>query len=126
MDKNVVPNAGLANNVAVITLSTAQTDRLLKETPLKVGGVLATTDRPLAVAGWFDWNELIEAATPWVNYILEQIPEGQMGGQKDLVVSQVHTVLEVLSTIKSITSETYIEDNVIVSHSLVEIQDLGK
>ena len=49
-----------------------------------------------------------------------------MAGQKDLVVSQVHTVLEVLSTIKSITSETYIENNIIVSHSLVEIQDLGK
>ena len=66
VDKNIVPNAGLSNNVAVITLSTAQTDRLLKETPLKVGGLLAKTDRPLAVAGWFDWSELIGAVTPWV------------------------------------------------------------
>ena len=88
--------------------------------------MLATTDRPLAVAGWFDWKELIGAVTPWVNYVLEQIPEQKMAGQKFLVVSQVQTVLEVLSTIKSITSETYIEDNIIVCHSLVEIQDLGK
>jgi hypothetical protein len=49
-----------------------------------------------------------------------------MGGQKELVIGQVHTALEVLSTIKSITSETYIENNIIVSHSQVEIQDLGK
>ncbi len=126
MDKNIVLNAGLSNNVAVISLSTAQTDRLLKETPLKVGGVLASTDRPLAIAGWFDCNELISAATPWINYVLEQIPERQMAGQKEMVVSQMHTVLEVLSTIKSITSETYIEDNIIVSHSLVEIRDIGK
>jgi len=126
VDKNIVPNAGLSNNVAVISLSTAQTGRLLKETPLTVGGLLATTDRPLAVAGWFDWKELIGAVTPWVNYVLEQIPEQKMAGQKFLVVSQVQTVLEVLSTIKSITSETYIEDNIIVCHSLVEIQDLGK
>ncbi len=126
VDKNIVPNAGLSNNVAVISISTAQTDRLLKETPLKVGGVLANTDRPLAAAGWFDWTELVGAVTPWVNYILEQIPERQMAGQKELVVDQVRTVLEVLSTIKGITSETYIEDNIIVSHSLVEIHDLGK
>jgi hypothetical protein len=126
VDKKIVPNAGLINNVAVISLSTEQTDRLLKETPLKVGGVLASTDRPLAVAGWFDCKALLGAATPWVNYILEQIPEQQMAGQKDMVVSQFHTILEVLSTIKSITSETYMENNIVVSHSLVEIQDLGK
>jgi hypothetical protein len=126
VDKNIVPNAGLSDNVAVITLSTAQTDRLLKETPLKVGGVLAKTDRPLAVAAWFDWTELVGAVTPWVNYALEQIPEEQMAGQGELVVSQVRTVLEVLSTIKCFTSETYIEDNTLVHHSLLEIHDLSK
>ena len=60
VDKNIIPNAGLSDKVAVLTLSTTQTDRLLKEMPLKVGGVLAKTDRPLAAAGWFDWTELIE------------------------------------------------------------------
>jgi hypothetical protein len=126
VDKNIVPNAGLSDNVAVITLSTAQTDRLLKETPLKVGGVLVKTDRPLAIAAWFDWTELMSAVTPCVNYVMEQAPENGMGGQKELVVSQVRTVLEVLSTIKSFTSETYIEDNTLVHHSLLEIHDLGK
>ena len=126
VDKNIVPNAGLSDNVAVITLSTSQTNRLLKETPLTVGGVLAKTDRPLAIAAWFDWTELVGAVTPWVNYALEQLPEEQMGGQKELVVSQMRTVLEVLSTIKSFTSETYIEDNTLVHHSLLEIHDLGK
>jgi hypothetical protein len=126
VDKNIIPNAGISDNVAVITLSTAQTDRLLKETPLKVGGVLAKTDRPLAIAAWFDWTELVGAVTPWVNYALEQIPEEQMAGQKQLVISQARTILEVLSTIKCFTSETYIEDNTLVHHSLLEIHDLSK
>jgi hypothetical protein len=126
VDKNIIPNAALSDNVAVLTISTKQSDRMLKTTPLKVGGVLAKTDRPLAVAGWFDWNGLIGAATPWVNYVLEQMPEEHFGGQKALVVDQVHTVLEVLSTIKSITSESYIEDKIMVTHSLLEIQDLAK
>ena len=34
--------------------------------------------------------------------------------------------MEVLSTIKCVTSETYVENNILVSHSLVEIHDLGK
>jgi hypothetical protein len=126
MDKNIIPNAGLSDKVAVITLSTAQTDRLLKETPLKVGGVLAKTDRPLAAAGWLDWTELFNAVTPWLNYAMEQAPEQGMGGQKELVIGQVHTVLEVLSTIKSFTGEAYIENNVFVHHSLLEIHDLSK
>jgi hypothetical protein len=126
VDKNIIPNAGLSDKVAVITLSTAQTDRLLKEMPLKVGGVLANAERPLAIAGWIDSTELFSAVTPWINYVLEQAPEQGMGGQKQLIISQVNTVLEVLSTIKSITSETYIENNILVEHSLLEIHDLSK
>jgi hypothetical protein len=126
VDKNIVPNAGLSDKVAVLTISTAQSGRMLKTMPLKVGGVLAKTDRPLAVAGWFDWAGLIGAATPWANYALDQMTEEDLGGQKESVIAQVHTVLEVLSTIKSITSESYIEDQVLVTHSLMEIHDLGK
>ncbi len=126
LDKNIVPNAAISNKLWIISLSTAQTDRLLKETPLRVGGVLASTDRPLAVAVCFNFNELIAALTPWVNYVFERIPDQQMDGQKELILPQVHTLLEVLSTVKCITSETYIEDNIMVSHSLVEIHDLGK
>ena len=126
VDKNIVPNAAISDKLWVISLSTAQTDRLLKDTPLKVGGVLASTDRPLAVAACFNFTELFSALTPWVNYAFERIPDQQMAGQKELVLSQVRTLMEVLSTIKSVTSETYVENNILVSHSLVEIHDLGK
>jgi len=126
VDKNIVPNAGLSHNVAVLSISTKQTELLLKDTPLKVGGLLSETDHPLAVAGLLDWNELIGVATPWVNYALEHNNDAQTGGQKESVIAQVHTVLEVLSTIKSITSESYIEGDSLVHHSLLEIHDLGK
>ena len=89
MDKNIVPNAAISDKLWVISLSTAQTDRLLKDTPLKVGGVLASTDHPLAVAACFNFTELFGVLTPWVNYAFEQIPEQQMAGQKELVLSQV-------------------------------------
>lgn len=126
VDKNIVPNAGLSGNVAVLTLSAQQTGRLLKEMPLAVGGVLTDSNRPLAIAGWLDWTQLAAAATPWINYALEQMTEQELGGQKQIAIDQAHTVLEVLSTIKSITSESYIEGNSIVKHSLLEIHDLAK
>ncbi len=126
VDKNIVPNAGLADDVAVLTLSTQHTQRLLKETPLKVGGVLLKTDKPLAVAVWLDCSELLNAGTPWAEYVLERIPEEQLGGQKQLVIGQVKTLLEVLRVIKSFTSETYLEDKCFVTHSQLEIHDLGK
>ncbi len=69
---------------------------------------------------------MLGAATPWVNYVLEQMTEQQLGGQKESVIAQVHTVLEVLSTIKSLTSECYIEDDAVVKHSMLEIHDLAK
>jgi hypothetical protein len=125
VDDNIVPNAGLSKNVAVLTLSPQQTRRLLKVMPLKVGGVLSQIDKPMAIAGWLDVSEVIGAATPWVQYILEQIPPEEMGGQKELIVAQVKTVLEVLRVVKSLTSESYLENNCLVTHSKLEIHDLS-
>jgi len=124
-DKNIVLNAGLSSDVAVLSISTQQTERMLKQMPLKVGGVLEKTDHPMAVAGWLDWKELISAATPWINYALMHMDELKLGAQEQSVIGQVHTVLEVISTVKSITSESYFEDKILVTHSLVEIHDLG-
>jgi hypothetical protein len=126
VDKNVIPNAGLSDRVAVIALSPKQTGRLLKETAPKVGGLLADVNRPLAAAGWIDWTELLNGATPWINYTLQQMTDQQLGGQKESVIAQVHTVLEVLSTIKSLTSECYVVDDAVVKHTLLEIHDLAK
>ena len=55
VDKQIVPNIAVSQRVAVISISNGHTERLLKATPLTVGGVLAQPDRPLAVAGWLNW-----------------------------------------------------------------------
>jgi len=96
VDKKIVPNAGLSNNVAVISLSTAQTDRLLKETPLTVAACW-----PIPTVLWrspvgsigkrLSARPLLGSITSWIRY------RAANGGQKDMVVSQAHTLLEVLS-----------------------------
>ena len=126
LDKQIVPNLGVSKDAAVFSFSPAQTTRLLKAAPLSVGGVLAKTNRPLAVAGWFDWAGLVDAATPWIDYALEKAPAMQNidEGNRQMVAVQVHTVLDVLKVLRTISNESFFENGALVSHTLVEIRDV--
>ena len=126
VDKQIVPNVGISKNAAVISISRGHTARLLKATPLSVGGLLAETDRPLAVAGWFDWAALVDTAAPWIDYALEQFPglENIEEEQRQSIVDQVHTALGVLKVLRTISSQCYFEDGALVSHALVELRDV--
>jgi hypothetical protein len=123
MDKNVVPNAGLSDTVAVLSLSLRHTERLLKKSSLAAGGVLEKTDLPRASAVWFNWAGLLDAATPWIDYGLEQVDEAQLGGNRALAAYQVHEVLEVLKCFRSVTAESRVENGCLVTHSHLEIRD---
>ena len=52
-------------------LAPETTQRLLTSTPLKAGGVLAKTDRPMLSASYVNVAGLLKAIEPWVSYGLE-------------------------------------------------------
>ncbi len=127
VDEQIVPNLGIFGKVAVVSASRQHTRRLLQATPLEIGGVLAKTDRPLASASLLDWAALVDAATPWADLATRQIVKKKLGDDKDrlkAITDQVHTVLEVLKVVRTITGEAYFEDGVLVRHTLVEIRDV--
>ena len=129
VDKQISPNVGLGESVCVFSASKAHTERLLKTTPLAVGGVLAKPDRPLAVAACFDWAGLLSAAKPWADLATDEILRNKMGDdavktQSPGIKKQVHTVLDVLSVLRRVTSETYVKDGVTVTHTRTEIRDV--
>jgi hypothetical protein len=128
VDEKIVPNGGVSETVAVCSLSREHTQRLLSATPLSVGGVLADTSRPLAGACVFDWAGLVDAVTPWIDLAVQRITKEQPGvdAQAGGITAQVHTLLEVLQVCRTITAETYFEDQALVSHSLLEIRDVAK
>jgi hypothetical protein len=128
VDQQIVPNFGVSEHVAVLSASQKHTERLLKATPLAVGGLLGTSNRPMAAAAWFNWAGLVEAATPWVNLAVEQAAASNGGddAQNKAIADQVHVVIDVLKTLRSITGESYLEGDVMVSHSLLEIRDVEK
>jgi hypothetical protein len=133
VDKKIAPNFGLGEKVAVLSLTQDQTNRLLTATPLGVGGLLDKSDRPLAAAAWFRWAGLLDAAGPWVDFAVDQAvanngPPDEAGKKAlaDQVRIQVSTVTDVLKALKTVTNESYLEDGVLVNHTLVEIHDLEK
>jgi hypothetical protein len=130
VDKQVAPNIGISDQVAVFSVSPAQTERLLKATPPTVGGVLSKSDndRSLAVAGWFDWAALVDVATPWVDFAIERAAseKGLDANQQKVIADQVHTGLQVFKTLRGVTGEYYLENDVMVMHSLLEIRDVEK
>ena len=128
VDKQIGPYLGLSDKVAVLAASQGHVERLLQPTPLAVGGALAKPDRPRAGAVWFDWAGLVDAATPWVAVALEQMAQSQPEIKEKLpeIAPQVRTVLDVLKVLRTISAEIYIEDGVLVTHTLLEVRDVEK
>lgn len=131
VDEKIAPNFGLSETVAVLSISQDHTRRLLASTPLKAGGVLEDSERPLAMASVVDCAGLIDAITPWVNMAVKKASENSAddgGGFNPMagLGMQVQTVLEVLKVFRTVTSEVYFEDDSLVTHSLMELRDVAE
>ena len=131
LDGQIVPNAGLSEHVAVLSMSRAHSRRLLADTPPTVAGRPIPTDRPLAGAAAVDLAALIDAVAPWVDFCvhnsMEKPPEGEAGEDPAAaILGQVHTVLEVLKVVRTVTTQTYLEGDVTVHHAEIEIRDVSK
>ncbi len=128
VDPQIVPNFGLSDNVAVVSVTRDHTERLLKSTPPAIGGALAKTGRPLAVAAWLHWADLVDAAGPWVDLALDRAMANapDENGQKTAVLDQVHGTINLLKVLRSVTGESYFEDGALVNHAFIEIRDIEK
>ena len=129
VDEQIVPNAVLTDDIAVVTASEAHSDRLLASTPPTLGGALADAKRPRAVAALFDWAGTVDALTPWLRLAAIEAAKENLGGEKgdeeiEAVLAQLDTVLEVLKAIRLCTLECYFEEGALVTHSVMEVQDV--
>ena len=129
LDEQIGLYLGLNESVAVFATNEAQTRRLLTKTQLSVGGVLADVARPRARAVVFNLPGTLTAAMPWIEVGLkaaasQYIAPQDIAAQYQIVAPQLGTLVEVLSVIRGITSETYLKDGVVVTHILTEIRDI--
>jgi len=127
IEEAIVPNLGLTQKVGVLSTSVQHTERLLKPTPPKDAKLLEAVNRRLAGAWLVDWAGLIEAVVPWIDYAIEQAAP-QEGDRLELlfITSQVHSVLEIMKVVRSVSNTSFFEEGALVSHTRVEIRDIGR
>jgi hypothetical protein len=124
VDAKILPNAGLAEHVAVLTVSQGHTERLLRAGPANIGGRTLPSDRPLAAAGGVNFAGLIDAVIPWVDFAFDKMAEEQTSTEIESAHQQVRTVLDVLKVFRSMTFETYREEGALVTHSRADVKDV--
>ena len=129
LDEQIGLFLGVNESVAVFATNEAQTKRLLEKTKLGVGGILADADRDRAKAVAFNWPDTLKAAMPWIEFGMKKAASkyadpDDIEAQYQMLEPQLGTLVEVLSVVRSITSETYLKDGVMVTHVLTEIRDV--
>jgi len=128
MDPKIMPNAGLSEHVAVLSLSRGHTERLLQATGANVGGRPLKSDRPLAAAGAIDIAGLIDAVGAWVDFGFDKAAEAETSPNPffsvESVRPQVRTVLDVLRVFRTVTFEVYREQSALVTHSRADVKDV--
>jgi hypothetical protein len=145
LDAKVALNAGLTDTTVVASWSPETTERLLKETELKVDTSL-DLDRPAAVVAHFQFAKIIDAIRPWIDYGVdvatgklkvededgaEDEAEGDANNdqaaiamQLGFVIPQVQQFLQVSTALRSFSSVTYEEEGLWVTHSEMHLEDL--
>jgi hypothetical protein len=142
VDEQVAANAGLTDTAAAISTLPRTTERLLQATPATVDTSL-DLKRPAAMVSYCNFARILKAVRPWIDYgvdvatgklkleadeaeLAEEEPEqpNPMIFQLGLIVPQVYQFLDVASALQSVSSMTYEEDGVWITHSETHIQDL--
>jgi hypothetical protein len=144
VDEQVALNAGLTENVAVVSTMPATTERLVKATPLEVESGLKL-DRPAALVVHLEVAKWLSTLRPWIDYgfdvamgklkpkndegedeLEDEAPAEQnpLMLQMGFVMPQVYQFLDVASALKSVSAVVYEEDGQWVTHSEVQFEDL--
>ncbi len=126
VDSRVLPNAGVTEKIAVLTLSGRHTVRLFNETEPKIAGLALPTDRPLAAVAGLDFAAFVDALTPWVDFALDKGTAHLPPKDAEMVREHAKTALEVLKVFRGSVSETYVEDKVTVTHTRTEFHDIDE
>ena len=122
--KLVAPNAGLSDSVLVCSVIPKTTVRLLGSQSLNGVGPLANTDRPLAAAFRLDFAGLLDAARPWVDYVMEMQGMNLDDPQLKFIMDQVDTGIRVAKCLRGFNGVVYTDADAIVTHYVWQIEDL--
>jgi hypothetical protein len=125
VDGQFLPSAGLSKNVLALSLSRSHTERLLRSIPLKYehGPLADVKNKKLASAMAFNWPALVDAIAPWAEFGVSMAKLPPPGPEGE-IMPQLKTVFEILKCFRGVTSATYYEDGMRVTHAEIFVEDL--
>ncbi len=125
LDPQIAPNAGLNDNVGVVSLIPKFTARLM-ETKSLSGDVAEFANQKAGAAYYFNFAGFIDTLLPWADYaamFLGQINVAADQAQPAGPIAQIKEVAEFLKCLKSFRGITTQEGDVWVTRGKVTIQD---
>ena len=154
VSRKLVPTAGLSDEFLTLAIHARHARRLLKANPPPGVTLFKDADRPLAMATFFNWSGVIRTATPWIDYVAQQMANHPLfaGGGAGITfgedgfedsfeqessgaeqaeeqilgvsLEQIHTGLEISSCFRGFFSASYAEGDTLVTHSVWHFKDL--
>lgn len=122
IDKQFRPTGGLSDKVAALTLSQGHTERLLNSAPLTTGlAPFADLNRPLESAFYLNWAGFVDAAGPWVGYLITKAELGEDQAKAERIARRV---MQALKVFRAYGSATYREGGATVTHSETVFGDI--
>jgi len=128
LDQAILPHAIVTEDLLVLSLSPAQSERIVTG-GAEVTDPVLNLEQSAGVIARLRTAELLAAAGAWLEFALVQ-PTGPLAGAppeaSQAVIEQVRTLLQVLGTLKGVTTRSYLDGSNVVTHSWVEFRDLAE
>jgi hypothetical protein len=128
VDPQLQPAAGLSKNVAVISTSIKQVERMLAATPLATKSDVIAARKTAGSALYFDFPGLVDTVRPWaelaVAHHASESDDENAEAQAKAIIEQIGTGAEILKCYRGTTSVTYIEDGATVTRRESVFEDL--
>jgi hypothetical protein len=124
LNEKLAPTVVVTKDVAVLTLSAGNAERLLEATSVPVGGAIEKETQPLGLAARWDWSVLLKAVDPWVTYAGDIAAKTDNDNpQAKYTVSQVKAALEALRGLGTMTMTGYQDNATWVYHNIWESRE---
>ena len=154
VSRKLIPTAGLSDEFLTLAIHARHARRLLKSSPPPGVALFKNADRTLAMATFFNWSGVIRTATPWIDYVAQQMASHPLfaGGGAEfsfdedgfedsfeqessdaeqaeeqimgVSLEQIHTGLKIASCFRGFFSVTFAERDALVTHSVWHFKDL--
>jgi hypothetical protein len=128
VDSQLQPAVGLSENVAVVSTSIAQVERMLAATPLATTSDVVAARKTAGTALDFDFPALVDTVRPWaelaVAHHASESEDENAEAQGKMIIEQIGTAAEILKCYRGTTSVTYLEEGATVTHRESVFEDL--